>query len=87
MIENHLQKNQKEKKISVEQSLKQLEVYLQNLEQGEIGLDEAFEIFEEAVKLANHLRKKMESYERKIEIITNNSKEKGEFEAEDFMEE
>ena len=83
-----LEKNgeKKEKKSSVEESLKRLEIYVHALEEGEVGLDEAFEIFEKAVKQSNYIRKRLQNYERKIEIITDSSKENDQFEVEDFLE-
>ena len=75
------------KEFSVEKSLKRLEMYVEALEQGEVNLDQAFKIFEKAVSLSKRLRKKLEQYERKIEIITKKSTETGQFETEPFPEE
>ena len=56
--------------LKVEDGIKSLENYVEALEQGEIGLDEGFEIFEKAVKVSKALKVKLDSYERKIEILT-----------------
>ena len=75
------------RELSVEESLQRLEMYVQTLEQGEIDLDQAFTAFEKAVKLSKKLKKKLEHYEHKIDIITKESKESGEFEIEGFSDE
>ena len=55
---------------SVETSLKKLETYVELLEDNNTDLDEAFKVFENAVKLSKKLKKKLDGYERKISIIT-----------------
>ena len=96
MINNPLEYSEnsdddKEKKeISVEKSLSRLEMYVQALEQGEVDLDQAFKIFEKAVNLSKRLRKKLEHYERKIDIISKNavnSQKPEDFELEPFPDE
>ena len=55
--------------LSVEKSLKKLEGYVEILEKGDTDLDKSFKVFEAAVKVSKKLKKKLDSYERKIEII------------------
>lgn len=55
--------------IDLEKSLKELEGMVDRLESGNIGLDEAFKLFEEGSRLSGKINHKIESYERKIQIL------------------
>lgn len=54
---------------SFEESLENLEEIVDRLENGDLGLDDALEKFEEGVRLARFCRKKLDEAERKIEIL------------------
>ncbi len=55
--------------MNYEEALKELENILSELEKGEIGLDEAIELFEKSVKLSKICFDKIKSTEGKVEII------------------
>lgn len=55
---------------NVETALKQLEEIVQKLENGNINLEEAFKYFEEGNQISEKLTKKIDSYERKLKILT-----------------
>ncbi len=54
---------------SVEESIKELEAIVESLESGKMDLDESFKKFEKAVTVSKSLKKKLDAYERKIELI------------------
>jgi exodeoxyribonuclease VII small subunit len=56
---------------SFEERLNRLEELNEKLKIGNIGLEEAVEIFEEGIKLAKGLEKDLAKIERKIEILVN----------------
>ena len=62
--------------INIEDSLTVLEDYVKQLENSEINLDQAFDIFERSVHLSKLLKKKLDSFERKIQIIVDDNEEK-----------
>ena len=76
---------QEKRELSVEKALQRLEAYIHRLEEGDIDLDQAFKIFENASRLSRKLRKKLESYERKVEVIMGDEG-KDEFNAEPWEE-
>jgi exodeoxyribonuclease VII small subunit len=55
---------------SFEQSLLRLEEIVHLLEEGELGLDEAMQHYEEGVKLLRHSYNMLEGAERKIELLS-----------------
>ena len=59
----------KEKK-SFEQSLEELESLVSNLEQGELGLDESINKFEEGVKLYKSCKDQLGKAEKKISKLS-----------------
>jgi len=59
--------------LKIEKGLEILDDLVKRLESGSQDLDDSFVIFEKAVKIAKRLQKKLEEYERKIEIITDAS--------------
>ena len=66
---------------NVEQGLQQLEALVAKLESDEVGLDEALQLFESGVKLADQLQKKLEGSELKIKQVLESSQG---FSVEDF---
>jgi exodeoxyribonuclease VII small subunit len=65
-----LEKKKKIKKIeNFEEALTELETIAQQLESGELGLDEAIERYGEGISYARYCQKKLEDAERKIEIL------------------
>lgn len=66
--------SESEENIDLEKSLAQLEAMVEQLEGGNIGLDEAFKIFEEGSALSEKINKKINSYERKLQILNEHYK-------------
>ncbi len=58
-----------ETELPVEKSLALLQEIVDQLESGKLDLDASFGRFEEAVKLSKALKKKLDGYERRIELI------------------
>ena len=61
-------KNQK----SIESRLAELETILEELESGDLELDQALKKFEQGVKLSRECRKTLEDAEIKIKILMDN---------------
>ena len=57
---------------SIEQSLSKLENILEELENGELELDQALQKFEEGIKLSRQCQKTLEEAEMKIKILRDN---------------
>ena len=62
--------NQKES-LSFEESLKELEIIVKDLENGNVNLDDAINKFNEAMILANNCNKKLKNAEESINKILN----------------
>ncbi|RTZ89519.1 MAG: exodeoxyribonuclease VII small subunit [Deltaproteobacteria bacterium] len=58
-----------------EDAIKDLENLIQELEQGDLPLDEALKKFEEGIKLIKYCNKKLDEAEQKIELILKDEKE------------
>lgn len=56
--------------IKFEKALERLEKIVEDLETGNITLDEALKKYEEGVKLSRECQKKLNEAEKKIEILT-----------------
>ena len=56
-----------------ETALKRLEEIVKKLENGELSLDTALELFEEGIKLSRFCNSKLEQAERRVEIVLKNS--------------
>jgi len=52
-----------------EDCLQRLEVIVNELEKGDVSLDQALQLFDEGVKLSNSCRKELEDAEGKVEIL------------------
>ncbi len=56
-----------------ETALKRLEEIVKKLENGELPLDSALQLFEEGIKLSRFCHTKLEEAERRVEILVKNS--------------
>ena len=64
-----------------EDCLQRLEKIVNELERGDIALEQALKLFEEGVQLSNNCRKELEDAEGKVEILL---KQNGKLQAEPF---
>lgn len=62
--------------LTFEEASQRLETIVQRLEQEELSLDEALNLFEEAISLANYCRKKLTAAEQRLSVLL--EKENGE---------
>ena len=69
-------------KLTFEESIKELEQLVKDLEGTELTLDESIEKCEKGMKLSKHCSKLLESAEKKITLLI--EKEDGSVETEDF---
>lgn len=53
-----------------EASMQDLEVIIKKLEEGNVDLDEALELFEEGIKLSGELREILDKAEQKVTRLT-----------------
>jgi exodeoxyribonuclease VII small subunit len=67
-----------------EEALKRLEKIVQDLEDGDLPLDEACEKYEEGIRLSKACSKKLEQAKKKVEILLKN--EDGSMELKEFDE-
>lgn len=74
-----------EKKFDFEKALKEIEVIVEELERGELSLDESLARYEKGVKLSKECQKKIDVARDKIEKLI--KKEDGSFVNEPFDEE
>ena len=68
-----------------ESALKSLEDIVVQLEEGNLSLDRALELFEEGIQISRFCSSKLEEAERKVEVLTKTAD--GELKEEPFMEE
>ena len=61
-----------------EEALKKLEKIVEDLEKGDLTLDEALKKYQEGIELSRACSQRLESAKKKIEVISKNKK--GEFE-------
>ena len=59
----------KEEQLTFEQSLEKLDTVVRRLEEGQLGLGESLECYEEGVKHLKHCHRALEETERKIELL------------------
>ncbi|HWR37114.1 MAG TPA: exodeoxyribonuclease VII small subunit [Clostridia bacterium] len=64
-----------------EECLERLEKIVDQLEKGDIPLEQALKLFEEGIQLSNSCRKELEDAEGKVEILL---KQNGKLQAEPF---
>jgi exodeoxyribonuclease VII small subunit len=55
--------------VGFEQAMEQLEMIVMKLETGDLPLEQAIELFQEGIRLSRLCSSKLESVERKIEIL------------------
>lgn len=70
------------KELNFEETMQKLEKIVQELEKGELNLDDSINKFEEGMKLSKNASKYLEEAEKKITVLIN-SKD-GEIEEEEF---
>ena len=58
------------KPLSFEKALEKLEKTVEQLEDGQLGLEESLQLFEEGVKLARQCNRQLEDAQSKIEKLT-----------------
>ena len=63
----------KDQKKSIEKSLTELERLVEELENGDLELDQALKKFEQGVKLSRECQKNLEEAEMKIKILMENA--------------
>ncbi len=61
-----------------EEALKKLEKIVDDLEKGDLSLDEALKKYQEGIELSRQCSQKLESAKKKIDLLVKNKK--GEFE-------
>ena len=64
---------EEKKEIPFEMALKKLETIVENLENGEISLEEALKAYEEGVKMAELCSKRLSEAERRVEVLMKTS--------------
>lgn len=57
------------KKISIEDSFEQLDALIDELQKGELSLEDSFKKYEEGMKLIKHCTETIDKVEKKLEII------------------
>ena len=67
---NSRKPGQKEKEIDFENSLKRLEDIVDQMEKGQLSLDECLKHFEEGTNLAKFCTRKLDETEKRIEILS-----------------
>ena len=63
----------KDQKKSIEKSLAELDKLVEELENGDLELDQALKKFEQGVKLSRECKKTLEETEMKIKILMDNA--------------
>ena len=61
------------KEIEFETALKKLEGIVENLEAGELSLEQALKQYEEGVRMADLCSKRLTEAEKKVEVLTSGS--------------
>jgi len=64
-----------------EETIKELEAIVNELEKGDISLDDSLVKFQQGIKLSNHCNKILQEAEKKITLVT---EENNEIKEEDF---
>jgi exodeoxyribonuclease VII small subunit len=64
--------------VKFEDALKKLEKIVEDLEKGDLSLDEALKKYQEGIELSRVCMQRLENAKKKIDILTKNKK--GEFE-------
>ncbi len=74
--------SKKMKNLTFEQSLTELETIVQNLEQGELSLEESINLFERGLALSKISQDKLQEAEQKVKILLH---ENGQAQLSDFQ--
>lgn len=74
----------KEKEIKFEDAMKRLEKIVEELESGNLGLDESLKKYEEGVEFSQFCSKKLNEAQKKVQVLSRKSS--GILEAADFKE-
>lgn len=61
--------------LSFEDSLQELESIVQNLEQGELNLEDSMALFERGLQLSQHSQTKLQDADQKIRILLDQNNE------------
>ncbi|MFA7184448.1 MAG: exodeoxyribonuclease VII small subunit [Victivallales bacterium] len=72
-------KQQECKEMPFEQALEELEKLVEDMEQGDLPLDEMIKRFERGTVLARHCRQKLSKLEKKIEVLIKDNGTNGEW--------
>jgi exodeoxyribonuclease VII small subunit len=70
--------------VKFEEALKKLEKIVEDLEKGDLSLDEALKKYQEGIELSRLCAQRLETAKKKIDILVKNKK--GEFELKSFDE-
>ncbi len=76
-----MEKNKK----SFEEAMNELESVVEQLERGELSLDESIEVFQKGVELSRYCGRRLDEIEKKITVLIED--EKGEVREETFQAE
>lgn len=71
--------------IKFEEALKKLEKIVEELEKGDLSLDEALKRYQEGIELSRSCAQRLDSAKKKIDVLVKNKK--GEFELKPLAEE
>ena len=74
--------SQPDKPIAFEAALKKLEAIVENLENGELSLEDALKQYEEGVKMADLCTKRLSEAEKRVEVLLKTAS--GKFKTESF---
>ncbi len=74
--------SEEKKEVSFENAMKKLETIVQNLEDGNLPLEDALKQYEEGVRMADACQKRLSEAEKKIELLMKTSP--GRFKTEAF---
>ena len=69
VIDNQVMARKKIENLSFEESLSELETIVQNLEQGELSLEESMSLFERGLTLSKLSQNKLQTAEQKVKIL------------------
>lgn len=69
-------KKKKDEDISFENSLKKLEEIVEELEKGELSLDEALKLYEEGMQFSDQCLEKLNESKQKVEKLTKEGNKK-----------
>lgn len=65
------------KELSYEDAVGRLEIIVENLEKGEISLEESLKVFQEGIELARLCRGKLDALEERVETLLREERKQG----------